>query len=94
MSEATPGRVILKCPQQYFRDQTAMITAFFDSQGLGSSNYFSHILYDPSSPSKLFLVLDLHYKEIPDANLNKLELQVLKVTRGKTLYVVSAVPEI
>ena len=94
MSEATPGRVILKCPQQYFRDQTAMITAFFDSQGLGSSNYFSHILYDPSSPSKLFLVLDLHHKETLDVNLNKLELQVLKVTRGKTLYVVSAVPEI
>ncbi|KAF2415396.1 hypothetical protein EJ08DRAFT_567349, partial [Tothia fuscella] len=84
MSEITPKRIILKCPQEYFRDWTAMITAFFDSQGLEAPDYFSHTVYDPSSPSKLFLVLDLNYKEMPDVNLNNLELQVLKVTKGKT----------
>lgn len=67
-----------------------MIAAFFHSQGLKTpDNYFSHILYDSSTPSKLYLVLDLHYKEIPNVNLNELELQVFKVLRRKALYVIS-----
>jgi hypothetical protein len=91
MSEVTPKRIILKCPQQYFQDQEAMVTAFFHSQGLKTpDDYFSHILYDSSTPSKLYLVLDLHYKEIPNVNPNELELQVFKVLRRKALlYVIS-----
>lgn len=91
MSELTPKRVILRCPGQYFQDQGAMVTAFFDSQDLQPpKNYFSHILDDPSSHSKLYLVLDLHHKEIPSVDLNKLELHVFKVSKRNELYVVSA----
>jgi hypothetical protein len=90
MSEVTAKRMILKCPQQYFQQQEAMVTAFFHSQGLKDPvDYFSHILYDSSTPSKLYLVLDLHYKEIPNVDLNELELRVFKVLRRKALYVIS-----
>ena len=90
MSEATPKRVILRCPGEYFREQEAMVTAFFASQDLQTPvNYFPHILNDPSSHSKLYLVLDLYHKEIPSVNLNELELQVFKVSKIKTLYVIS-----
>lgn len=90
MSEVTPKRVILRCPGQYFCEQEAMIMAFFNSQDLQTSiNYFPHIVNDPSSHSKLYLVLDLHHKETPSVDLNDLELQVFKVSKRNTLYVVS-----
>lgn len=68
-----------------------MVTAFLDSQDLKTvEDYYMHVIFDPSSPSNLYLVLDLHYKEVPVVDLNELELQVFKVSRRRdALYVVS-----
>ena len=79
--------MVLQCHEQYFQDQGAMITAFFKSQGLQNlEDYSTHIC---SESSKLYLVLDLHCKEIPDVDLSELELQIFKVSRNNTLCVVS-----
>src|SRR5436189_87824 len=86
----TPKRIVLKCREQYFQDQREMVSAFFDSQGLKTlEDYYIHIYSEPSSPSSLFLVLDLYCKEIPDVDLSKLELQIFKVSKPNTLCVVS-----
>lgn len=90
MSQVTPKRVVLKCREQYFQEQKAMVTAFLNSQDLQTvEDYYTHIIFEPSSPSNLYLVLDLHCKEIPGVDLNELELQVFKVSRRDALYVVS-----
>ena len=82
--------MVLKCREQYFQDQREMVTAFFDSQGLKTlEDYYIHICSEPSSPSSLFLVLDLHCKEVPDVEVSKLELRMFKVSRNSTLCVVS-----
>jgi hypothetical protein len=63
-----------------------MLEAFFQSQNLiGLEDYGIHILAEPSSPTTLYLVLDLYCKEIPKVNLSELELQVFKVRRNNTL---------
>ncbi|CAI6341980.1 unnamed protein product [Periconia digitata] len=67
-----------------------MLTAFFDSQGLEldllEKDLYIHILFEPSSPSYLFFVLDLHCKTIPEINLNQLELQIFQVSKSEPLY--------
>ena len=86
ISQAVPRRFVLKCREQYFQNQQEMVTAFFDTQGLKAlEDYQIHICSDPSSQSSLFLVLDLHCKEIPDADLSKVELRLFKVSRNNTL---------
>ncbi|KAF2804379.1 uncharacterized protein BDZ99DRAFT_467436 [Mytilinidion resinicola] len=81
-SHCAPKRVVLRCREQYFQDQGAMVTAFFDSQNLKPpEDYYTHICFEPSSPSNLYLVLDLHCKETPGVDLSELELQVFKVSR-------------
>lgn len=66
-----------------------MVTAFFDSQGLEflEKDFYTHILFEPSSPSRLFFVLDLHCKTIPHVDLSKLELQIFEVSKTTPLYV-------
>jgi hypothetical protein len=69
-----------------------MIEAFFDSQGLKlelleKKDLFVHILFEPSSPSSLFFVLDLYCKTIPYTDLSKLQLQIFQVSKQTPLYV-------
>jgi hypothetical protein len=86
IGQPTPKRIVLRCREQYFQDQRAMVEAFFKSQNLSNlEDYGIHICGEPSSPTILYLVLDLHCKEIPNVNLSKLELQVFKVSRNNTL---------
>lgn len=85
MSHITPRRVVLRCREQYFREQGVVVQAFFQSQNLlDSEDYGIHICEDPSSASALYLVLDLHCKEIPSVDLSKLSLEVFKVSKNKT----------
>lgn len=88
MSHAAPKRIVLKCPERHWKTQNEMLKAFFDSQGLDlDKDLFTHILFEPSSPSYLFFVIDLHCKTIPDINLSQLELQIFKVSKKEPLYV-------
>ncbi|KAH8800720.1 hypothetical protein F5884DRAFT_534903 [Xylogone sp. PMI_703] len=82
MSQITPKRMVLKYREEYFKDLKEMITAFSDSQSLGTlEDCYVHHCYDPSSPSSLFLVLDLYCKEVPDVDVSKLELRMFKVSK-------------
>jgi hypothetical protein len=52
-----------------------MVTAFFNLQDLKPlEDYYIYIYFKLSSPSKLYLILNLYYKEIPSINLSELEL--------------------
>jgi hypothetical protein len=89
MDQATPKRVVLRCPERYFRNQAAMVIDFFKWQDLqNEEDYFTHICYEPSSPSKLFLVLDLHCNRVPNVDLSSLEHQIFQVSKTDTLYVI------
>lgn len=71
-----------------------MVTAFFRSQNLNSpknDDIHMHILYEPSSPSHLYLVLDVHCKEVPCVDLSELEPRVFIVSRPDGLYVISII---
>ncbi|KAF1960172.1 hypothetical protein CC80DRAFT_489386 [Byssothecium circinans] len=82
MSKHTPKRIVLRCREQYFQDQRAMLEAFFQSQDLFElDDYGVHICGEPSSPATLYLVLDLHC----GVNLCEVELQVFKVRKNKKL---------
>ncbi|KAF1957497.1 hypothetical protein CC80DRAFT_491596 [Byssothecium circinans] len=87
MIQAAPKRIVLKCPERHFKTQNEMLKAFFDSQGLDlellDKDLYVHILFEPSSPSHLFFVLDLHYKTISDINLSELELQIFQVSKNE-----------
>ncbi|KAF9729842.1 hypothetical protein PMIN01_11775 [Paraphaeosphaeria minitans] len=83
MSKHTPRRIVLRCREQYFQDQRVMLEAFFRSQDLLElDDYGIHICVEPSSPTTLYLVLDLHCREIPQVDLSELELQVFKVRKN------------
>ncbi|KAJ9194725.1 hypothetical protein DTO164E3_7146 [Paecilomyces variotii] len=80
MSQATPVRVILRYREQPFQDLNAIINAFFkwrDIQPL--DDYCTHICSNFHS-SRLYLVLDLYCKTCPNVNLDKLDLEVFKVS--------------
>ncbi|OJD09765.1 hypothetical protein AJ78_08939 [Emergomyces pasteurianus Ep9510] len=85
MTQVAPKRIILKCPERHWKTQDEMLKAFFNSQGLElellDKDLYTHILFDPTSPSHLFFVLDLHCKTIPDINLRQLELQIFQVSK-------------
>jgi hypothetical protein len=69
-----------------------MVETFLKSQNLlDITDYGIHICGDPSSPTTLYLVLDLHCKEVPTVDLSDLELQVFKVSKNNTLYVTSSI---
>ncbi|KAF2245069.1 hypothetical protein BU26DRAFT_490182 [Trematosphaeria pertusa] len=85
MSHITPKRVVLRCREQYLREQGMMVEAFFESQNLlNLEDYGVHICGEPSSPTILYLVLDLYCKEIPSVDLREVELQVFKVSKNNT----------
>jgi hypothetical protein len=92
MSQATPKRVVLKCRDEYLQNPGAVIAvvaAFFDSQDLQTpEDHYTHICRELSSPSSLYVVLDLHCKEIPNVDLSELELQVFKIYKPNALYVI------
>ncbi|TVY36797.1 hypothetical protein LCER1_G009345 [Lachnellula cervina] len=80
MSQATPVRIILQYRDQPFQNLEAIINAFFkwrDTQP--PEDYCTHICSNPPS-SRLYLVLDLHCKTYPNIDLNKLNLEVFKVS--------------
>ncbi|KAF2468780.1 uncharacterized protein BDR25DRAFT_264676 [Lindgomyces ingoldianus] len=84
MGQTTPKRVILRCREQFFKDQKIMVDAFFESQNLPNlEGHGVHICSEPSS-TRLYLVLDLHCEEVPNVDLSELELQVFKVSRNTT----------
>lgn len=91
MTQVVPKRIVLKCPERHWKAQNEMLKAFFNSQGLElellDKDIYTHILFEPSAPSHLFFVLDLHYKTIPDINLSQLELQIFQVSKTEPLYV-------
>ncbi|KAF2021872.1 hypothetical protein BU24DRAFT_337671 [Aaosphaeria arxii CBS 175.79] len=83
-----PKRVVLKCREQYAQDGQAVIKEFLNSQNFGSyeelislNNLFVHFVFDPRSPSGIFLVLDVHCNEFPDVDPSTLDLQVFKVSK-------------
>jgi hypothetical protein len=68
-----------------------MVETFLKSQNLlDTTDYGIHICADPSSTA-LYLVLDLHCKEVPSVELSDLELQVFKVSKNNTLCVTSSI---
>ncbi|KKZ61924.1 hypothetical protein EMCG_00486 [[Emmonsia] crescens] len=85
MTQVAPKRIVLKCHDRHWKTQNEMLKAFFNSQGLElellDKDLYIHILFEPSSPSHLFFVLDLHCKTIPDINLSQLELQIFRVSK-------------
>ncbi|KAL6709272.1 hypothetical protein ACN47E_001679 [Coniothyrium glycines] len=85
MTQVSPKRIVLKCPERHFKIQNEMLKAFFDSQGLEfellDKDLYIHILFEPSSPSHLFFVLDLYCNTIPDITLSQLELQIFQVSK-------------
>ncbi|KAF2788640.1 hypothetical protein K505DRAFT_328785 [Melanomma pulvis-pyrius CBS 109.77] len=87
MTQVAPKRIVLKCPERHWKTQNEMLKAFFDSQGLElellDKDIYTHILFEPSSPSHLFFVLDLYCKTIPDINLSQLELQIFQVSKNE-----------
>ncbi len=91
MTQFAPKRIVLKCPERHWKTQKEMLQAFFDSQGLElellDEDLYIHILFEPSSPSQLFFVLDLHCKTVPDINLSQLELRIFQVSKNEPLYV-------
>jgi hypothetical protein len=93
MTQVVPKRIVLKCPERHWKTQNEMLKAFFNSQGLElellDKDIYIHILFETSSPSHLFFVLDLYCKSIPDINLNQLELQIFQVSKNEPLYVQS-----
>ncbi|KAH8693431.1 hypothetical protein GQ44DRAFT_779924 [Phaeosphaeriaceae sp. PMI808] len=80
-----PKRIVLKYPDRHGHVQNEIVTAFFDSQGLEllEEDLYKHTLFEPSSPSKLFLVLDLCCKTIPNVDLSNLDLQIFEVSKQK-----------
>jgi len=83
-------RIILRYREQPFQNLKAIISAFFkwrDIQPL--EDYYTHICSNPPS-SSLYLVLDLYYKTYPNVDLNKLDLEVFKVSGIDSLYVTSS----
>lgn len=67
-----------------------MVETFLESQNLlDIEDYGIHICGDPSSPTTLYLVLDLYCREVPIVDLSNLELQVFKVSKNNTLCVIS-----
>jgi hypothetical protein len=90
MSQATPVRIILRYREKPFQNLKAIINAFFkwrDIQPL--EDYDIHICSNPPS-SLLYLVLDLYSKTYPNVELNKLELEVFKVSGIDSLCVTSS----
>lgn len=89
MTLVVPRRIVLKSPERHWNVQNDMVTAFFHSQGLESpiDDLYIHILFEPSSPSNLFFVLDLYCKSNPDVDLSKVDLQIFKVSKRIPLYV-------
>ncbi|KAF2878133.1 hypothetical protein BDV95DRAFT_480412 [Massariosphaeria phaeospora] len=87
MTQVVPKRIVLKCPERHWKTQNEMLEAFLDSQGLElellAKDLYIHILFEPSSPSHLFFVIDLHCKTIPDINLSQLELQIFQVSKNE-----------
>lgn len=80
MSQATPVRIILSYREQPFQNLTAIINAFFTWRGIQPlEDYYTHICGDPRS-TRLYLVLDLHCKAHSNVDLNKLDLEVFKVS--------------
>jgi hypothetical protein len=91
MSQATPVRIILRYREQPFQNLTAIINAFFtwrDIQPL--EDYYTHICSSNPPSSWLYLVLDLYYKTHPNVDLNKLDLEVFKVSGIDSLCVTSS----
>ncbi|KAF2010833.1 hypothetical protein BU24DRAFT_355370, partial [Aaosphaeria arxii CBS 175.79] len=80
-----PRRIVLKCPERHYKMQREMMESFFASQGLDleilAKDVYVHILFEPSSPSHLFFVLDVHCKTIPDVELSELGLEVWQVSK-------------
>lgn len=90
MSQATPVRIILPYREQPFQKPTAIINAFFTWRGIQPlEDYYTHICSDPRS-SRLYLVLDLHCKTHPNVDLNKVDLEVFKVSGIDSLCVTSS----
>lgn len=89
MTDHVPRRIVLDAPERHFAVEYDMITAFFDSQNLKRSevDFYTHVLFEPTRPSRLFFVLDLHCKAVPDVDLHKLQLQVYRVSKQRPLYV-------
>jgi hypothetical protein len=89
MSQAAPVRVVLQYREQPFQKINTIIDTFFKSQGIQPPDYYTHICSDPHS-SRLYLVLDLYCKTCPNVNLDKLDLQVFKVSGINSLCVTSS----
>ena len=90
MSQITAKRIVLRLHERYSREKNSIETAFFESQGLDPmEDYFTHICADYYSPSKLYFVLDLNCKAIPNVDPSEISLQVFKVSKDDILYVVS-----
>ncbi|KIW00322.1 uncharacterized protein PV09_08035 [Verruconis gallopava] len=85
MAQNVPKRIVLKCPERHGNIQYEMITAFFKAHAIQfpEDDVYTHILFEPSSPSSLFFVLDIHCKTIPHVNLSQLELQIFQVSKNK-----------
>ena len=89
MTIVVPRRIVLKSPERHSNVQHDMVTTFFNIQGLDVpiDDLYIHILFEPTSPSNLFLVLDLYCNSNPDVDLSKVDLQIFKVSKQIPLYV-------
>ena len=89
MSQATPVRIILRYRERPFQNLRAIINAFLEWRDIQPvEDYYTHICCNPPS-SKIFLVLDIYCKTYPNVDLNKIELEVFKVSGIDSLYVIS-----
>lgn len=86
MTQVLPRRIVLESPERHLKVQNEMVTAFFNSQclELPVDDYYEHILFEPSSPSYLFYVFDLHCKTVPDIDLSKVALQIFSRFRRQS----------
>ncbi|CAG8953811.1 hypothetical protein HYFRA_00006703 [Hymenoscyphus fraxineus] len=80
MSPPTPVRIILRYREQPFQNLNTIINAFFKWRNIQPlEDYCTHICSNLHS-SLLYLVLDIHCKTCSNVNLNKLDLEVFKVS--------------
>lgn len=84
----TPKRAALRFDVKYELEEAAINERFFAvyCPELGD-DYYSHLM-TPNGAFKMHIVLDLHCKMSPDANIHEIAYEVYKVEKTDNLYVV------
>ena len=87
MQSEGPRRIVLRFRVAYEREEEAIICDFFTTSNLDPcGDYFSHLLA-PNDSTKMHIVLDMHSKTHPNADVETMPYEVFKVKKNDKLCV-------